>query len=78
MSNQHHFLIALLSLEGIILRLVLIVPLIISSIEAPNVSIRVILLTFGACEASLGLGLLVLISRSFGNDILNTLTSNKC
>jgi NADH-ubiquinone oxidoreductase chain 4L len=78
LSNQYHFLITLLSLEGIILRLVIIVPLIISYIEAPNVSIRIILLTFGACEARLGLGLLVLISRSYGRDILNTLTSNKC
>lgn len=77
-SNQTHFLITLLSLEGITLRLVLFVPLTLSVISAPNTSVSVILLTFGACEARIGLSLIVLISRSFGTDILNSLTINKC
>lgn len=77
-SNQSHFLITLLSLEGLTLRLVLFVPISLSSINAPNAAIRVLILTFGACEASLGLSLLVLISRSFGTDMLKSLTINKC
>jgi len=77
-SNQSHFLITLLSLEGITLSLVLFVPLSLSVIGAPNSSVSVILLTFGACEASIGLRLIVLISRSYGSDILNSLTTNKC
>lgn len=76
--NQSHFLISLLSLEGITLTLVLFVPLIISLVRAANTSTSVLLLTFGACEASLGLRLIVLISRSYGTDILRSLTINKC
>nr|YP_010481495.1 NADH dehydrogenase subunit 4L [Eisenia nordenskioldi]UIX22960.1 NADH dehydrogenase subunit 4L [Eisenia nordenskioldi] len=77
-SNQSHFLMTLLSLEGITLSLVLFVPLSLSVTSAPNASISVLLLTFGACEASLGLSLMVLMSRSFGTDMLKSLTMNKC
>lgn len=76
--NRTHFLITLLSLEGITLRLVLFVPLILISSNTSNVAIAVILLTFGACEARLGLGLMVSMSRSYGNDILKSLTITKC
>jgi NADH-ubiquinone oxidoreductase chain 4L len=77
-SNQKHFLIALLSLEGITLTLVLFVPVSMSTIGAPNLRITVLLLTFGACEARIGLSLIVLISRSHGTDILKSLTISKC
>nr|BDQ43611.1 NADH dehydrogenase subunit 4L [Pithemera bicincta]BDQ43936.1 NADH dehydrogenase subunit 4L [Pithemera bicincta] len=76
--NQTHFLMTLLSLEGITLSLVLFVPLILMSSHAPNTTMTVILLTFGACEASLGLGLMVSMSRSCGSDMLKSLTSTKC
>nr|YP_010492264.1 NADH dehydrogenase subunit 4L [Aporrectodea tuberculata]UWM94575.1 NADH dehydrogenase subunit 4L [Aporrectodea tuberculata]UWM94588.1 NADH dehydrogenase subunit 4L [Aporrectodea tuberculata]UWM94601.1 NADH dehydrogenase subunit 4L [Aporrectodea tuberculata]UWM94614.1 NADH dehydrogenase subunit 4L [Aporrectodea tuberculata] len=77
-TNQSHFLMTLLSLEGITLSLVLFVPLSLSVANAPNTSISVMLLTFGACEASIGLSLMVLMSRSYGTDMLNSLTMNKC
>nr|YP_010437804.1 NADH dehydrogenase subunit 4L [Eisenia fetida]UTB53936.1 NADH dehydrogenase subunit 4L [Eisenia fetida] len=77
-SNQTHFLMTLLSLEGVTLSLVLFVPLTLSVTNAPNTGISVMLLTFGACEASIGLSLMVLMSRSFGTDMLNSLTMNKC
>lgn len=77
-TNQSHFLITLLSLEGITLSLVLFIPISLSVANASNARISVMLLTFGACEARIGLSLIVLISRSFGNDILNSLTINKC
>nr|YP_010425940.1 NADH dehydrogenase subunit 4L [Amynthas deogyusanensis]USL47910.1 NADH dehydrogenase subunit 4L [Amynthas deogyusanensis] len=76
--NQSHFLMTLLSLEGITLSLVLFVPLMLMNCSAPNTSMSVILLTFGACEASLGLGLMVSMSRSYGNDMLKSLTLTKC
>nr|WAO28743.1 NADH dehydrogenase subunit 4L [Megascolecidae sp. BS2]WAO28756.1 NADH dehydrogenase subunit 4L [Megascolecidae sp. BS7] len=76
--NQTHFLMTLLSLEGITLSLVLFVPLILANSGAMNTSMTVILLTFGACEASLGLGLMVSMSRACGNDMLKSLTSTKC
>nr|YP_010384452.1 NADH dehydrogenase subunit 4L [Amynthas seungpanensis]UGW52611.1 NADH dehydrogenase subunit 4L [Amynthas seungpanensis] len=76
--NQTHFLMTLLSLEGITLTLVLFVPLMMMNCTAPNAALAVIMLTFGACEASLGLGLMVSMSRSYGNDMLKSLTSAKC
>nr|BDQ43923.1 NADH dehydrogenase subunit 4L [Metaphire megascolidioides] len=76
--NQSHFLMTLLSLEGVTLSLVLFVPLMLMNCTASNASMSVILLTFGACEASLGLGLMVSMSRSYGNDMLKSLTSTKC
>nr|YP_010258384.1 NADH dehydrogenase subunit 4L [Tonoscolex birmanicus]AGW95957.1 NADH dehydrogenase subunit 4L [Tonoscolex birmanicus] len=78
MFNQAHFLMTLLSLEGITLSLVLFIPLILMNTHAPNAALTVILLTFGACEASLGLGLMVLMSRSYGSDMLKSLTLTKC
>nr|QGZ10045.1 NADH dehydrogenase subunit 4L [Eisenia spelaea] len=77
-SNQSHFLMTLLSLEGVTLSLVLFVPLSLSVMEAHNTGLSVLLLTFGACEASIGLSLLVLMSRSYGTDMLNSLTVVKC
>nr|YP_009244854.1 NADH dehydrogenase subunit 4L [Amynthas carnosus]AMO26939.1 NADH dehydrogenase subunit 4L [Amynthas carnosus]BDQ43858.1 NADH dehydrogenase subunit 4L [Amynthas carnosus] len=76
--NQTHFLMTLLSLESITLSLTLFVPLMLMSCSAPNTALAVILLTFGACEASLGLSLMVSMSRSYGNDTLKSLTSAKC
>nr|BDQ43650.1 NADH dehydrogenase subunit 4L [Amynthas surcatus]BDQ44053.1 NADH dehydrogenase subunit 4L [Pheretima silvatica] len=76
--NQTHFLMTLLSLEGITLSLVLFVPLMLMNCNAMNTAMAVTLLTFGACEASLGLGLMVSMSRSYGNDMLKSLTTTKC
>nr|BDQ44430.1 NADH dehydrogenase subunit 4L [Amynthas corticis] len=76
--NQTHFLMALLSLESITLSLTLFVPLMLMNCTASNTAMAVILLTFGACEASLGLSLMVSMSRSYGNDMLKSLTSAKC
>nr|BDQ43897.1 NADH dehydrogenase subunit 4L [Amynthas yunoshimensis] len=76
--NQTHFLMTLLSLEGITLSLVLFVPLMLMNCNAPNTAMAVTLLTFGACEASLGLGLMVSMSRMCGNDMLKSLTTTKC
>src|ERR671918_297235 len=76
--QRNHFLISLFSLEGIILTLVAIIPI---SLTASNISIstiRIVLLTFGACEASLGLRLIVIISRYYGNDIFKSLNTNLC
>nr|BDQ44222.1 NADH dehydrogenase subunit 4L [Pheretima kunigamiensis] len=76
--NQTHFLMTLLSLESITLSLTLFVPLMLMNCSAPNTAMAVILLTFGACEASLGLSLMVCMSRSYGNDMLKSLTTSKC
>lgn len=76
---QHtHFLISLFCLEAIILSMIILISIINIYISIYTPFISIILLTLGACEARLGLSLLVIISRSSGSDILNSLTINKC
>jgi NADH-ubiquinone oxidoreductase chain 4L len=75
--QRSHFLIALLCLEGIILNIVLLIPLIIYKLAIGIPSIRIVILTFGACEARLGLSLIVKISRSYGSDIMSSIIK-KC
>lgn len=76
---QHtHFLIALLSLEGIMLATVLFVPISINDCGISIQFIRIVILTIGACEARLGLSLIVNISRSHGSDLISTLSLRKC
>jgi len=70
--NYRHILLALLALELI---MVIIISLIfqLSFINfSPFIPI-LILLTFSACEARLGLALLVLLVRASGNDYVNLL-----
>lgn len=76
--HHTHLLITLLVLEGLTLSLVLLIPtvLVYSSINLN--SLRIIILCLGACEARLGLRLLVLLSRSLGSDLVKLLSINKC
>jgi NADH:ubiquinone oxidoreductase subunit K len=76
--QQNHLLMSLLALEGVTLRLVLYVPLLLSIKIISLTATSVILLRFGACEARIGLALIVAISRYVGNDIIKSLSSNKC
>lgn len=76
--NNSHFLLSLLCLEGIILRLVIFVPHVISSINIASTPLALIILTFGACEARLGLRIIVKMSRHYGSDTLRNLSINKC
>ena len=77
-TQINHLLISLFCLEGMILTLLLLIPLIsyATSIYIPQITM--ILLTIAACEASLGLRLIVIISRTYGSDNINSLTVNKC
>nr|YP_145511.1 NADH dehydrogenase subunit 4L [Asymmetron lucayanum]BAD72148.1 NADH dehydrogenase subunit 4L [Asymmetron lucayanum]BAF76629.1 NADH dehydrogenase subunit 4L [Asymmetron lucayanum]BAV13685.1 NADH dehydrogenase subunit 4L [Asymmetron lucayanum]BAV13711.1 NADH dehydrogenase subunit 4L [Asymmetron lucayanum]BAV13724.1 NADH dehydrogenase subunit 4L [Asymmetron lucayanum] len=67
---QTHLLSTLLCLEMMMLALYF--GLGYTALLMPDypVMIALVLLTFSACEASSGLALLVLISRSHGNDLL--------
>lgn len=77
--QRSHLLIALLCLEGIILVLVLLIPSFLYLANMTNILVfALIILTMGACEARIGLRILVNISRSHGTDILNSVSSNKC
>ena len=47
-------------------------PIIIYEVSVSIPSISIVILTFGACEARLGLRLIVKISRSSGSDIVTS------
>ena len=76
--QKKHLLILLLSLEGVILSLVLILSIISFSLKTINLFTPIFLLAIGACEAALGLSLLVVITRFYGSDLINSLSINKC
>lgn len=77
--QRTHLLITLLCLEGIILSIVLILPSCLYFSGIIRIStLALIILTIGACEARLGLRIIVVISRSHGSDLINNLTSRKC
>nr|AOR07198.1 NADH dehydrogenase subunit 4L [Mesenchytraeus cf. pedatus SL-2017] len=76
--QRSHFLMSLLCLEGIMLSTVLFIPIMMYSMSLILPTISIIMLTFGACEASLGLSLLVKMSRSYGSDMMSSLSTNKC
>lgn len=65
-----HILIALLSLEAIILGVTYIIIISALSMNLMEFFSALVILSFGACEARLGLACLVSIARSFGNDKL--------
>jgi len=75
--NDKHLLISLLFIERIILALVILIPLSIITTSSQSIFIRIVLLSFGACEASLGLALIVIISRTYGSDLIIRITTNK-
>lgn len=77
-SQRTHILITLLSLEAIILNLIILSLFIYSSFSYISLFLVIILLTFGACEAALGLACLVKITRTYGNDLISSSHLNSC
>lgn len=43
-----------------------------------NIIIILVIITLAACEARLGLALIVIITRSYGSDTIKLLSINKC
>lgn len=77
-TNKNHLLLSLLALERLILRLVILVTANIIFSNVQSLFIRIILLSVGACEARLGLALIVIMSRTYGSDILKSISLRKC
>lgn len=73
-TYRDHLLIILLILEAIVLILTVLTGLLLKKLLLFSI---LILLTLGACEASIGLRLLVLIRRTTGSDLIKTLNLNK-
>nr|YP_009318304.1 NADH dehydrogenase subunit 4L [Lunella granulata]AOZ71785.1 NADH dehydrogenase subunit 4L [Lunella granulata] len=72
-----HLLSALLSLEAMTLSLFLLLMTVSANFNF-EASMSLILITMGACEASLGLAVLVSLIRTHGNDYVSSFNTQKC
>ncbi len=72
LRQRDHFLAALLLLELIAIFLVLVVPILGVSIGQSSLVVVLVILTIRACEARLGLAVLVYMIRLYGNDIMRS------
>ena len=76
---RSHLISTLLCLEGIILSLFIFIAAVITHFHIFSISIiPLILLVFSACEAGVGLALLVTISNTYGNDQVQNLNLLQC
>nr|QOQ84954.1 NADH dehydrogenase subunit 4L [Neophocaena phocaenoides] len=76
---RSHLMSALLCLEGMVLSLFILMTLTIlnSHFTLANMA-PIILLVFAACEAAIGLALLVMISNTYGTDYVQNLNLLQC
>nr|YP_009925553.1 NADH dehydrogenase subunit 4L [Tanea lineata]QNH82276.1 NADH dehydrogenase subunit 4L [Tanea lineata] len=72
-----HLLSILLSLEAATMNLFIMMFSLANNISF-NGEMSLILITLGACEASLGLAILVSMIRAQGNDYVSSFSSQKC
>ena len=77
LRQRTHLLIVLLALEATIVAIIIALALIGLKRGDRIEPLVFVLLTIGACEASLGLSLLVAIVRTFGNDLIKSITTHK-
>nr|AIG23495.1 NADH dehydrogenase subunit 4L [Murexia naso] len=76
---RSHLMSTLLCLEGMMLSLFILMTLLITHFHMFSLSmIPLILLVFSACEAGIGLALLVKISATYGNDHIQNLNLLQC
>nr|WPR14738.1 NADH dehydrogenase subunit 4L [Pseudomphala latericea] len=72
-----HLLNILLSLEAVTMSLFILLFSLMNNISYSG-EMALILITLGACEASLGLSILVSVIRMRGNDYVSSFSSQKC
>nr|UDD75308.1 NADH dehydrogenase subunit 4L [Ia io] len=76
---RSHLMSSLLCLEGLMLSLfVLITMTILTTHTTLTNMMPIVLLVFAACEAALGLSLLVAVSNTYGTDYVQNLNLLKC
>nr|AAS48606.1 NADH dehydrogenase subunit 4L [Bubalus bubalis] len=76
---RSHLMSSLLCLEGMVLSLFVMAALTILNSHFTLASMMpIILLVFAACEAALGLSLLVMVSNTYGTDYVQNLNLLKC
>nr|UBQ34095.1 NADH dehydrogenase subunit 4L [Phascolarctos cinereus] len=76
---RSHLMSTLLCLEGMMLSLYIMLSLLISHFHMFSLSMApLILLVISACEAAVGLALLVKMSNNYGNDYVQNLNLLQC
>nr|AAV88209.1 NADH dehydrogenase subunit 4L [Bos taurus]AGU00686.1 NADH dehydrogenase subunit 4L [Bos taurus]QEO10959.1 NADH dehydrogenase subunit 4L [Bos taurus]QEO11674.1 NADH dehydrogenase subunit 4L [Bos taurus]QEO11700.1 NADH dehydrogenase subunit 4L [Bos taurus] len=76
---RSHLMSSLLCLEGMVLSLFVMAALTILNSHFTLASMMpIILLVFAACEAALGLSLLVMVSNTYGTDYVQNLNLLQC
>nr|YP_009442815.1 NADH dehydrogenase subunit 4L [Tadarida teniotis]ATP01293.1 NADH dehydrogenase subunit 4L [Tadarida teniotis] len=76
---RSHMMSSLLCLEGMMLSLFVLMSMMILTMHMTLASmIPIILLVFAACEAALGLSLLVMVSNTYGVDYVQNLNLLQC
>lgn len=76
-SSRKHLLSILLSLEFIVLSLYFFLFLYLNIFDF-ELYFSILFLTFSVCEGALGVGILVSIIRTHGNDYFNTFSILQC
>lgn len=77
-TQRRHVLICLLSLEATILSLAFALTILFAPLQNVDLFYCIVILSFAACEAAVALAVLVIITRSFGSDLINSVNLNKC
>nr|QQW47746.1 NADH dehydrogenase subunit 4L [Civettictis civetta] len=76
---RSHLMSSLLCLEGMMLSLFVMMSMVILSNHFTLANMApIILLVFAACEAALGLSLLVMVSNTYGTDYVQNLNLLQC
>nr|YP_010611027.1 NADH dehydrogenase subunit 4L [Histiotus macrotus]WAQ70700.1 NADH dehydrogenase subunit 4L [Histiotus montanus]WAQ70505.1 NADH dehydrogenase subunit 4L [Histiotus macrotus]WAQ70518.1 NADH dehydrogenase subunit 4L [Histiotus macrotus]WAQ70531.1 NADH dehydrogenase subunit 4L [Histiotus macrotus]WAQ70635.1 NADH dehydrogenase subunit 4L [Histiotus macrotus] len=76
---RSHLMSSLLCLEGLMLSLFVLITMTILTTHTTLVNMMpIIMLVFAACEAALGLSLLVAVSNTYGTDYVQNLNLLKC
>lgn len=79
LTYRSHIISSLLCLEGIVLSLFLIITISTLTSQATLTNtLPITLLVFAACEAALGLSLLVTVSNTYGTDHVQNLSLLQC
>nr|UZH92102.1 NADH dehydrogenase subunit 4L [Sclerolinum annulatum]UZH92115.1 NADH dehydrogenase subunit 4L [Sclerolinum annulatum]UZH92128.1 NADH dehydrogenase subunit 4L [Sclerolinum annulatum] len=76
--QRRHLLMSLLMLESTILMTMILATMTFGAPSQFNIIVILVIMTLAACEASLGLALMVVMMRSYGSDMVKLLSMNKC
>nr|ATL15871.1 NADH dehydrogenase subunit 4L [Rhacophorus modestus] len=76
--HRTHLLSALLCLEGMMLTIFITLSLWPNQLASSSLMLPLILLSMSACEAGIGLSLMIATARSHGSDNLTTLNMLQC